>query len=105
MGIRSHVEREGRACSAKQAREEEGGDVFPCLSHGVVGLAERQEVVATVDKDVLAGHEVSITLHSIEAVEEGQHRVQESLLIGRRAAGTELRKCLQSEFRYIFHEK
>ena len=49
----------------------------------VIGLSEGREVVVGVGEDVLAGHEVRVTLDAGGAVEPGEHRLQELLLLGR----------------------
>jgi hypothetical protein len=51
-----------------------------CLE-GIVRLAKRGELVAVVSEDVLAGHEVGVALQAIEVLEEGNHRVEEVLLL------------------------
>lgn len=48
---------------------------------GVVALTEGGELVVAVDEDVLARHEVGVSLNAGQAVQEGKHRVQEGLLL------------------------
>ena len=59
---------------------------------GVVGLAEGGELVVAVDEDVLAGHEVSVFLNTGQAVQEGEHGVQEGLLLLDGTARAELHR-------------
>lgn len=74
------------------------GEAMPMTTpHGVkasldsvVALAEGGELVVTINENVLACHEVRISLHTRETVQEGEHGIQEGLLLLNRTARAKL---------------
>ena len=63
----------------------------------VVGLAEGGELVVAVDEDVLASHEVGVFLNTGQTVQEGEHGVQEGLLLLDGTARAELHRESRSQ--------